>query len=202
MKSFHFARSSDFTAGWVVAAFGLVYFVNTFFVETTRDVVDPATFPRIVAIGLIVLGVLLSLSAMRRERQRSETEESGGGTDAANATGTSKTEAHHPTLTQSAAEAEAALKTSEVPVDEAGAQSPQARHKRVLLFFGVFFAYLLILIPVGFLVASAAFLFIVTTLHTREKWLRNIIFAIVFSAVVYFAFKYGLGVFLAPGILG
>ncbi len=196
MGSLHFARRSDFTVGWVVAAVGLVYFINTFFVKTTNDVVDPATFPRIVGVGLIVLGVLLSLSAMRPGRQPAEAEASGGGT------GNSETEAHPPTLAESTTEAEAALETSEASVDEADAQSPRALRLRVLLYFVVFFVYLLILIPVGFLVATAAFLFAVTTLYARDKWLRNIIFTIVFSAVVYFAFKYGLSVYLAPGILG
>lgn len=194
MKSLHFARRSDFTVGWVVAAAGLVYFINTYFVATTNAVVDPSTFPRIVGIGLIFLGGLLSLSAMRSGRQSTEAE--------ASVSGTAETAGHRPTLTESAAEADAALDTAEASIDEANAQSPRALRLRVLLFFVVFFAYLLILIPVGFLVATAAFLFAVTTLYARGNSLRNIIFAIAFSAIVYFAFKYGLGVFLAPGILG
>ena len=202
MKSLHFTRRSDFTVGWVVAAVGLVYFINTFFVATTNDVVNPATFPRIVGIGLISLGVLLSLSAMRPGRQLAETEAPGGCTVTAKAIGNSETEGHRPTLAESAAKAEAALETSEASIDVADAQAPRALRLRVLLFFVIFFAYLLILIPVGFLVATAAFLFAVTTLYARDKWLRNIIFAIVFPAIVYVAFKYGLSVFLAPGILG
>ncbi|WGW12190.1 tripartite tricarboxylate transporter TctB family protein [Saxibacter everestensis] len=199
MKSLHVSRRSDFTVGWVVAAVGLAYFINTFFVETTDDVVDPATFPRIVGVGLIVLGVLLSLSALRPVRQPAAAEATAGSATTAETTGNSVTESHRPTVAESAAEAEAALEASVAGDD---AQSSSARRLRVLLYFAVFFAYLLILIPVGFLVATAVFLFAVTTLYARDKWLRNIIFAVAFSAVVYFGFKYGLGVFLPPGILG
>lgn len=68
--------------------------------------------------------------------------------------------------------------------------------------FALFFVYLAILIPVGFLLSTAAFLMTMTSIYAPHRWVRNLIFSVLFSLVVYIAFVYGLAVYLPVGILG
>ena len=79
-------------------------------------------------------------------------------------------------------------------------EDPPAR--RVVLQFALFFVYLAIVIPVGFLLSMAAFLMAVTSLYAPEKWIRNLLYSVLFSVIIYVAFVYGLQVYLPVGILG
>lgn len=193
MSLLHLLRKPDFITGLVVAAVGTVYVVNTFFIQTTAAVVDPSTLPRIVGVGLMVLGMLLALSAARPKHRvtghakttpTSATAETGVETTAPVESGT----------------VDAAATAVEVGQTEATTTRPSVR--LVVLFFAMFFGYLYILIPVGFLVSTFTLLLTITTIYDSSKWLRNSIFAAAFAISVYFTFTYGLGVFLPPGILG
>ena len=79
---------------------------------------------------------------------------------------------------------------------------PEPKVRKVVFQFALFFVYLAILIPVGFLLSTAAFLMGLTSIYAPEKWIRNLIFSVVFAGVVYAAFVYGLAVYLPVGILG
>ena len=79
---------------------------------------------------------------------------------------------------------------------------PEPKVRKVVFQFALFFVYLAILIPVGFLLSTAAFLMGLTSIYVPEKWIRNLIFSVLFSVVVYAAFVYGLAVYLPVGILG
>ncbi len=166
----------DLITGGAIVLVGVVYYSATFAIRRTDDIVTPATFPAIVGIALILLGgILVTQALMRRE------------TPAEAVPGSSST-------------AGAAASAGEPGVVIAA--PPEPRSKQVVLQFAIFFVYLAILIPVGFLLSTAAFLMGLTSLYAPDRWIRNLVFSVLFAAVVYFAFVYGLAVYLPAGILG
>jgi putative tricarboxylic transport membrane protein len=66
----------------------------------------------------------------------------------------------------------------------------------------VLLAYLLLLNPVGYLVATAGFLLIITRLLGSRRTVRDVIFSVVTSVVVYTFFNFVLKVGLPSGLLG
>lgn len=169
---------SDLGAGIVVAVVGLGFFLETLRIKRTGDVVGPETLPAIVGIGLMILGALLAVSAFRKHRATPDE------------------------LMERSLAGSAGPSAVDTEADDRPAAQPAPVSTRVLLNFAVFFGYLFIFIPVGFLLSTAVFLFAMTCLYNRRRWVRNLIFSVVFSTVIYFAFKNGLGVYLPPGILG
>lgn len=209
---------SELGAGIVVALLGIAFFLETLRIQRTGDVVGPETLPAIVGIGLAVLGLLLVVSAFRRhvptpeelmEQAVAEAPARAGtgqGTGPGTAAGTPAGSSAGTSVGDEPAGDDLAGgdrtgddATGDLPA-EGPAPTPVAA--RVLLNFAIFFGYLFIFIPVGFLLSTAVFLFAMTCLYNRRRWVRNLIFSVVFSAVIYFAFRDGLGVFLPPGILG
>lgn len=79
---------------------------------------------------------------------------------------------------------------------------PEPAGRKVVVQFALFFAYLAIVIPVGFVLSTAAFLMAVTSLYAPQKWIRNLVFSVLFSVAVYVVFVFGLAVYLPVGILG
>jgi putative tricarboxylic transport membrane protein len=63
-------------------------------------------------------------------------------------------------------------------------------------------AYILIFVPLGYALSTFLFMLAATTYLDREHWIRNLVYAIVFSVVVYSIFVYVFGVQLPAGILG
>lgn len=187
---------SELGAGIVVALLGIAFFLETLRIQRTGDVVGPETLPALVGIGLAVLGLLLVVSAFRRHVPTPEEL-----MEQAVAEAPARASTAHGTAPGTSAVDDRAGDdpTGELPA-EGPAPTPVAA--RVLLNFAIFFGYLVIFIPVGFLLSTAVFLFAMTCLYNRRKWVRNLIFSVVFSAVIYFVFRDGLGVFLPPGILG
>lgn len=84
--------------------------------------------------------------------------------------------------------------------DDAAPRPGQAR--RFLVLSAMLLAYILVFIPVGYLLSTFAFLAAASTYVERRKWVRNLVFAAVFSVVVYIAFSQGLQVQLPPGLVG
>lgn len=68
----------------------------------------------------------------------------------------------------------------------------------VLLLLG----YILIFVPLGYAISTFLFMLAATMYLDREHWLRNLIYAVVFSVVVYSIFVYVFGVQLPAGVLG
>lgn len=170
------AEKRDLATGIIIAAIGAGYFAATFAIKTTDDVVTPGTFPAIVGIALLILGVFLAVRTVvvagrgaRADGPRNDAAppDPGGGTAEAPAAG-----------------------------------DPEPTLLPVVVQFALFFVYLAVLIPLGFLLATAAFLMAVTSIYSPGRWLRNLIFSVLFSAAVYFSFVFGLGVYLPPGIVG
>jgi putative tricarboxylic transport membrane protein len=62
--------------------------------------------------------------------------------------------------------------------------------------------YILIFVPLGYAISTFLFMLAVTTYLDREHWIRNLIYAVVFSVVVYSIFVYVFGVQLPAGVLG
>ena len=79
---------------------------------------------------------------------------------------------------------------------------PEPQLLKVVFQFALFVVYIAILIPVGFLLSTVAFLMGLTSIYAPQKWIRNLVFSVVFAVVVYAAFVYGLAVYLPVGILG
>lgn len=175
------AHRRDLITGAVITAIGVVYYVATFSIELTDDVITPGTFPAIVGIGLIVLGLVLCVQSVIAGRKTIPVESSVGNG-----------------ATASARDSVSESKPEGIVI-EAPEEPPT---KKVALQFAIFFLYLGLLIPVGFLLSTAAFLMALTTLYARDRWIRNLVFSVLFSAIVYFAFVYGLSVYLPVGILG
>ncbi|GAA0036805.1 MULTISPECIES: tripartite tricarboxylate transporter TctB family protein [Brevibacterium] len=166
------ATRRDLVTGIVIAVIGAVYFVATFSIRETTDIVTPRTFPAIVGVALIVLGLFLAGQSVWKAR--TQPGGAGGRTDAEGG--------------------EASAVIIEAP--------PEPPGRRVVLQFALFFAYLAIVIPVGFLLSTAAFLMALTSIYSPQKWIRNLIYSVLFSVILYFAFVYGLAVYLPVGILG
>jgi putative tricarboxylic transport membrane protein len=63
-------------------------------------------------------------------------------------------------------------------------------------------AYILIFIPIGYAISTFLFMLAATMYLDRAHWVRNLVYAVVFSAVVYSIFVYVFGVQLPAGVLG
>src|SRR5699024_10761742 len=60
---------TDLVTGGAIAVIGAVYYIATFSIEETANIVTPRTFPAIVGIALIVLGLFLAGQAVYRARK-------------------------------------------------------------------------------------------------------------------------------------
>lgn len=203
------AFRTDLITGGAIAVIGAVYYIATFSIQETANIVTPRTFPAIVGIGLIVLGLFLAGQAVVRHRKDSLAEAGPGSTGPAES-------ARSARPAESAGDGDgAAPSAGESSVETADRSSgqegvggivleapPEPQVRKVVFQFALFFVYLAILIPVGFLLSTAAFLMGLTSIYAPEKWIRNLIFSVLFAVVVYAAFVYGLAVYLPVGILG
>ncbi|MFE4002508.1 tripartite tricarboxylate transporter TctB family protein [Nocardioides sp. YIM B13467] len=73
---------------------------------------------------------------------------------------------------------------------------------RLAVVIAQFVGFLLIFEPIGFLLATALFMTLMTSYVRPDKWRVNTIVAVATSVTVYFSFTELLGVGLPPGILG
>jgi putative tricarboxylic transport membrane protein len=84
------------------------------------------------------------------------------------------------------------------PGEDAPPQDPSKLGVVALLLL----AYILIFVPLGYAISTFMFMLAATTYLDREHWVRNLVYAVVFSVVVYSIFVYVFGVQLPAGILG
>src|SRR5699024_7747153 len=63
------AQRTDLITGGAIAVIGAVYYIATFSIQETANIVTPRTFPAIVGIALIVLGLFLAGQAVYRARK-------------------------------------------------------------------------------------------------------------------------------------
>jgi putative tricarboxylic transport membrane protein len=86
--------------------------------------------------------------------------------------------------------------------EPAAPTEPPVPWRRLVLMIGLFAAYVMAFIPLGFVTATAAYLFATSTLIDPEHRLRNACFAVAFSIIVYLLFTRLLAVHLPPGLIG
>lgn len=202
------AHRTDLITGGAIAVIGAVYYIATFSIQETANIVTPRTFPAIVGIGLIVLGLFLAGQAIVRHRKDTLAEAAPGSAGSAESAGSAHTSAAGDGDGAAASAGESSVETAGRSSGEDGVGGivleapPEPKVRKVVFQFALFFVYLAILIPVGFLLSTAAFLMGLTSIYVPEKWIRNLIFSVLFSVVVYAAFVYGLAVYLPVGILG
>ena len=202
------AQRTDLITGGVIAVIGAVYYIATFSIQETANIVTPRTFPAIVGIALIVLGLFLAGQAVVRHRKDTLAEAGPGSAESAESAGSARTSAAGDGDGAAASAGESSVETAGRSSGEDGVGGivleapPEPKVRKVVFQFALFFVYLAILIPVGFLLSTAAFLMGLTSIYVPEKWIRNLIFSVLFSVVVYAAFVYGLAVYLPVGILG
>lgn len=208
------AHRTDLVTGGAIAVIGAVYYIATFSIQETANIVTPRTFPAIVGIGLVVLGLFLAGQAVVRHRKDTLAEAAPGSAGSAEA-GTGSVPgpgAGGGTASVSGDADRSAASAGESSLETAGTDEavggvvldapPEPQVRKVVFQFALFFVYLGVLIPVGFLLSTAAFLMGLTSIYSPEKWIRNLIFSVVFAGLVYAAFVYGLAVYLPVGILG
>ncbi|TNM57029.1 tripartite tricarboxylate transporter TctB family protein [Brevibacterium sediminis] len=196
------AFRTDLITGGAIAVIGAVYYIATFSIQETANIVTPRTFPAIVGVGLIVLGLFLAGQAVVRHRKDTLAEAAPGSAGSAHSTAAADGDG------AAASAGESSVETADRSSGQEGVggivleASPEPQVRKVVFQFALFFVYLAILIPVGFLLSTAAFLMGLTSIYAPEKWIRNLIFSVLFAVVVYTAFVYGLAVYLPVGILG
>ena len=196
------AHRTDLITGGAIAVIGAVYYIATFSIQETANIVTPRTFPAIVGIGLIVLGLFLAGQAIVRHRRDTLAEAGPGSVGSASVTAAGDGDG------AAASAGEPSLESSGGSSGEEGVGGivleapPEPQLRKVVFQFALFFVYLAILIPVGFLLSTVAFLMRLTSIYAPQKWIRNLVFSVVFAVVVYAAFVYGLAVYLPVGILG
>lgn len=163
----------DVTAGAVSALLGVV-----FIVEAMRITPDPSAFkvlgPRVIPLVVGIAAVAISLAFIAQGLREGRKSDPDATSPQLDSLGDSTGE------------------------DGGG----WATRKRILVTFALFAVYVVVFIPLGYVLSTFAFLFALTTYVDREKWRRNAIFAAVFSVAVYFLFVNGLRVQLPLGVLG
>lgn len=97
-----------------------------------------------------------------------------------------------PAESQAERDVEALMRESEPPVPL----------KKLIVMILFFIGYAVAFIPLGYVLSTVIFIGIVVTVIDREKWKRNILFALGFATVVYLSFTQLLGVQLPSGLLG
>ena len=196
------AHRTDLITGGAIAVIGAVYYIATFSIQETANIVTPRTFPAIVGIGRIVLGLFVAGQAVVRHRKDTLAEAGPGSVGSASVTAAGDGDG------AAASAGEPSLESSGGSSGEEGVGGivleapPEPQLRKVVFQFALFFVYLAILIPVGFLLSTVAFLMGLTSIYAPQKWIRNLVFSVVFAVVVYAAFVYGLAVYLPVGILG
>ncbi|MGH3318269.1 MAG: tripartite tricarboxylate transporter TctB family protein [Nocardioidaceae bacterium] len=167
-------ESRDARAGLVALALGLVYLAFAFTIEP-----DPSTTsvlgPQVAPIVIGIATVACALALVVQAIRRPDVQDATSG-----------------------AESQSGLGDDAPPAAGAG-----VNQRQVVVMFGLFAAYVVAFIPLGYLLSTFLFLVAMTTYVDRKKLLRNCIFAAVFSPAVFVLFDYGLKVQLpAPGLLG
>lgn len=152
------AVAKDALAGIAVAVAGAVLLVSALSFQSPSaqaDAFGPKFFP-LLASGVLVLGGLsLTLSGLRRTATSSPSEDEGP-----------------------------------VPI------------RRLAIVVGIFAGYLLIFVPVGFLVSTTLFMTVMTTFARPDRTRLNLVVAAATSSTIYYSFTQLLDVGLPAGVLG
>jgi putative tricarboxylic transport membrane protein len=180
----------DVALGVAGAALGLVFIAGAMAITpdpSAFKVLGPRVAPLVIGTATVVISVALVVQALRI----------GSRPEAPSALPGDPAGQGHP-AGQAGPASPALAGTSD---EDGSADSPPSR-RRLLVTFGLLTGYALVFIPLGYIVSTFAFLTALTTYTEPAKWRRNVLFAAVFSVVVYLLFTRGLQVQLPPGLLG
>lgn len=165
----------DVISGLVVAAAGVLLLVMAMNIgDPVRPApgVGPATLPKALSVLLILSGLALVVVGLR----------------------------HRPVM---GIEADLLSYGDAEAVDELiFPEEPPVPLRKLAVVVALFIGYALIFIPLGYMLSTALYLGVIVTLIDPEKWKRNLVFAVVFAVVVYYAFTELLSVQLPAGVLG
>ena len=89
-----------------------------------------------------------------------------------------------------------------VRMDVLDAARPAQNPRILALLLALLLGYILVFVWLGYVLSTFLFLACATMLLAPKKPVRNLIFAAVFSVIVYLSFTEGLNVLLPPGPLG
>jgi len=172
----------DTTLGIASGLLGLVFIAGAMAITpdpSTFNVLGPRVAPLVIGIATVVCSVALIVQGLRQGSRPETSPASPGSTAPDGGTASSLDEA----LTEVTAQ-----------------ERPNVR--RLVATFGLFTGYILVFIPLGYVVSTFLFLTALTTYREPAKWLRNMVFAAGFAILVFLLFTRGLQVTLPPGILG
>jgi putative tricarboxylic transport membrane protein len=166
-------------ADWILAictAIGAVVYLNADSKLPQLQVGDPMgpqVFPALIGIGLICSALLLMAEAWRKETWRKETWRK-----------------HGPSGAQPR------------PDHDRGAKEP--RHHRIVLAGMVLWTalYYLAFEPIGYLVSTLVYMFVLLAWFNRGRWLVNAACALGFTLAAYAVFTRFLQVALPQGVFG
>lgn len=184
---------ADVTVGAVVFVFAVFVLVASLSIpeaQSSIDVIGPKALPLTLSVGMAAASLALLVNGLRGRARAAQP----AGTRASSAGGASAGTADDDGGPQDA-------EAGDDEGDDEEAPKP-GRARRFLLLAAMLLAYILVFVPVGYLLSTLVFLFAVSTYIDSRKWIRNLVFSVFFSVVVYFAFTRGLQVGLPPGILG
>jgi putative tricarboxylic transport membrane protein len=83
-----------------------------------------------------------------------------------------------------------------------GEEAPPQDLRKLGVVALLLLGYILIFVPLGYAISTFLFMLAVTMYLDHEHWVRNLVYAVVFSVVVYSIFVYVFGVQLPAGVLG
>ncbi len=89
--------------------------------------------------------------------------------------------------------------TVEVPSED---DAPPQDLRKLAVVATLLLGYILVFVPLGYALSTFLFVMGATTYLDRGHWVRNLVYAGVFSAVVYSIFVFVFGVQLPAGVLG
>ena len=174
---------ADVAADVCMAVFWLVYALVALRNEpdqSSASIIGPNVFPLLFG-GFLVIGglVLAGMSLAKRGRDSHDQVVRGAAAGAAAPGPAVAAVAPHP--------------------PDTGLDNP--RPHRLWVIFALLIAYVAGFIPLGYPVATAAFLFALMFYLSPHRVAVNLAFSVLFPSVVYALFTYGLGVNLPVGVL-
>jgi putative tricarboxylic transport membrane protein len=183
----------DATVGVVGTLFGVVLIIGALQIPadpSAFNVLGPSVAPLVIGIAMVATSVALIVQAMLRRA---------GPEDPAQPLPQPLFEAEAAAPSREPESSLATAAPAEIPETTSAGKQPMAR---VLLTFGLFTAYILVFVPLGYLLSTFAFLIALTTVVEPRRWLRNLLYSAGFALAVYFLFTRALQVDLPPGLLG
>jgi putative tricarboxylic transport membrane protein len=165
---------ADAIAGTVVALVGAGYTAIALGIpadSSEASIIGPAVFPLLFGGGLTVGGLVLLAGALAKARGR------------------------RAPVGAAAAPPPPAAPPMEVPEVVAGPRG------NFWVLMGLLAGYILIFLPLGFLLATALYLMAMTTYLRRRKIVPNLLFALLLPTAVYLLFGFGLQITLPAGVL-